>query len=1224
MFVSLFICVLAVTGCVETVDSANVKRQFVNPPRQYSSAPLWVWNDMLTEEQIVATMRDLAGQKVKQVFVHPRPGLMTPYLSADWFRLWRVALKEAERLDMNVWIYDENSYPSGFAGGLVPEAMPESRGQGLHFTEAERPPKLGQNTLAVYSLTDDGFENITEKAKAAQPLPDGRYLIASIRLAPSGGWFGGKYYVDLLAPGVTEKFIEITLDAYRRELGEHFGKRIPGVFTDEPHLTPAGGIHWSQRLLNDFKERWGYDLMNHLPSLVRPLGDYKRVRHNFFQLLLELFIERWAKPCYEYCDKHNLEFTGHYWEHGWPGAGHGGDNMAMYAWHHRPAIDTLMNQYREDTHAQFGNVRAVKELSSVANQLGRSRTLCEAYGAGGWDLRFEDMKRIGDWLYVLGVNTLDEHLSYITIRGARKRDHPQSFSYHEPWWQAYHVMASYFTRLSAALSQGRQINTILLIEPTTTAWMYQPDSSHRDHLNKIGNEFQEMVVAMSKAQVEYDIGCEDIIARHGSVERAALKVGQRQYETVVLPPLTENLNARTMELIDAYAKAGGKVLCCGAPPILVDGQPSGRGNTASQSPDWEQVDSAAVPAILQGHSKDGFAIKRSDGDKGILLHHRRRLGDGEILFLVNTSINSSSRGEIKSAMKGVEQWDPETGAISPYPFRNNGGGVEVRFELPPCGSLLLFLTKESREPGPPESQVASTIQPGGPCKIRRLKDNVLTLDYVDVTAGGETRENIYFYRASQFVFAKNGMGRNPWDSAVQFRDELIKKKFAADSGFAATYRFSIEKQMPDSLYIVIERPDLYSIKCNGIPVSAIKDSWWLDKAFGKIDIAAAAKAGENVVTIEAAPMTIYHELEPAYVLGEFALKPMDSGFVIVPDRPLSLDSRGTHTATPDGSMWLSNGIGFSSAAGGDSKNDGDPFIVFDLGGIVDLSSIKIWNYNEVNLTGRGVKQVRIAGSATGKDGSFTIPIGTFNIDRSTGSSVGASTNTDFPESFNVRATGVRFVKFDILSNHNGVTFPTDDGSIDNAFVGLSEVQFFGMPNGITKLTQISTVAIHDVSSELTRGFNRRAAFLIDGSGLDVIGWNQQGHPFYADGVSYTQRFDIPQPTGRYQVQLPHWYGSVAEVIVNGQQAGYIGYQPWQCDVTSLVKRGTNNIEIVVIGTLKNTLGPHHAGRGLGAAWPNMFQRAPEAGPPPGNQYHTVGYGLFKPFVLKNTIKQSSR
>jgi hypothetical protein len=109
--------------------------------------------------------------------------------------------------------------------------------------------------------------------------------------------------------------------------------------------------------------------------------------------------------------------------------------MAMYAWHQRPAIDCLMNQYAENTHAQFGDLRMPRELSSVANQLGMTRTFCEVYGAGGWDLRFEDMKRIGDWLEVLGVNTLDQHLSYVTMRGARKRDHPQSFSYHEPWWE---------------------------------------------------------------------------------------------------------------------------------------------------------------------------------------------------------------------------------------------------------------------------------------------------------------------------------------------------------------------------------------------------------------------------------------------------------------------------------------------------------------------------------------------------------------------------------------------------------------------------------------------------------------------------------------------------------------------------------------------------------------------------------------------------------------------
>ena len=120
-------------------DIGPVRKQFVDPSREYSSAPLWVWNDLLTEEQIVGTMEDLAGQKVKQVFVHPRPGLMTPYLSRTGSSCGTSRCATAERLDMNVWIYDENSYPSGFAGGLVPDAMPESRGKGWPCRRPRRP-----------------------------------------------------------------------------------------------------------------------------------------------------------------------------------------------------------------------------------------------------------------------------------------------------------------------------------------------------------------------------------------------------------------------------------------------------------------------------------------------------------------------------------------------------------------------------------------------------------------------------------------------------------------------------------------------------------------------------------------------------------------------------------------------------------------------------------------------------------------------------------------------------------------------------------------------------------------------------------------------------------------------------------------------------------------------------------------------------------------------------
>jgi hypothetical protein len=129
-------------------------------------------------------------------------------------------------------------------------------------------------------------------------------------------------------------------------------------------------------------------------------------------------------------------------------------------------------------------------------------------------------------------------------------------------------------------------------------------------------------------------------------------------------------------------------------------------------------------------------------------------------------------------------------------------------------------------------------------------------------------------------------------------------------------------------------------------------------------------------------------------------------------------------------------------------------------------------------------------------------------------------------------------------------------------------------------------------------------------------WNQQGCPFYAAGVSYKQRFRISRPSGRYFILLPDWYGSVAKVLVNGRSAGYVYHRPWECDVTKFISSGVNNIEVVVIGTLKNTLGPHHGNPSLGTAWPAMFQKAPSPGPPPGKQYHNVGYGLFKPFELQ--------
>ena len=1027
--VSVVLLVSSVFPGAADMDLATVAGKLQQPSHEYTSGPLWVWNDLLTKEQVTDTLNALADQGVLQVWVHPRPGLMTPYLSDEWFARWDDTLKAARERNMLVWIYDENSYPSCFAGGYVPEAMPESRCLGLTLEKKKTVDPSSDKTYAVYVKTADGYKDVTKKLRKKKGLvTDGDYLVARIEEAKASPWYGGKFHTDLLRPGVTDKFLEITLDAYKKHLGGEFGKLVPGSFTDEPHLKGAGDIHWTPDLAEQFKARWGYEFNAGLPHLNDDSAKAREFRHNYFQVINDLFVDRWAKPYYEYCAKNNLEFTGHYWEHSWPGCASVPDNMAMAAWQQRPGIDILFNQYDEGVHAQFGNVRVVLELASVANQTGRQRTLSETYGGSGAEMTFQDYKRIGDWETVLGVNTINEHLSDVTIRGARKRDYPPTFSYHSPWMAEYHVLVSYFSRVSYALSQGKQINPVLVLSPTTTAWMHHFEETKT--LEALGNSYQALIVRLAKEQLEFDVGDEHIMLERGAVVkdaagRPALKVGERQYSVVVVPEGMENLNRKTSELLKDYLAQGGAVLsCAGADqPSCIDGRADDACKALRTQPGWQGVAPEAVGAKATALCKPATQVVLDPANKGIIYHHRRQMSDGDLLFVTNTSNDVTASGTVVSAMaKGVREVNLETGAIAARAFETQADGqIAVKFTLPVCGSMMLLL---DREPVAAPAVPAPGERKSVPVKnitAKRMDDNNLILDYVDVTAGGETLNGVFWRKAAELSFTKNGLRGNIWDHAVQFGDELLKTPFAADSGFEATYHFTVEGAVPARLFAVIERSDLYTVTCNGTPVTATPGEWWLDRAFGRIDIAKVAKVGENTLTIKAAPMNVFHELEAAHIVGDFSLKAADKGFVIVAAAPLAL---------------------------------GD--------------------------------------------------------------------------------------------------------------------------------------------------------------------WTKQGLPLYGHRVSYTAEFKAPKG-GRCIVSLPSWQGVVAKVLVNGRDAGCIYRQPMECDVTDQVVRGKNTVEVIVYGSLRNTLGPHLGNKETGITHPGSWNNAPESPQPAGGEYFSVPYGLTAPLEVFSAV-----
>ncbi len=69
---------------------------------EFRPLPLWAWNGEMTVERISKTLSDFRDRGFGGAFIHPRPGLITEYLSEKWFELWRFAQEIATELGLTV------------------------------------------------------------------------------------------------------------------------------------------------------------------------------------------------------------------------------------------------------------------------------------------------------------------------------------------------------------------------------------------------------------------------------------------------------------------------------------------------------------------------------------------------------------------------------------------------------------------------------------------------------------------------------------------------------------------------------------------------------------------------------------------------------------------------------------------------------------------------------------------------------------------------------------------------------------------------------------------------------------------------------------------------------------------------------------------------------------------------------------------------------------------
>ena len=76
--------------------TTSILKTFADPPAEYRSAPLWVWNDRMTREEIKRQLEDFKARGIGGAFIHPRPGLITPYLTDEWFSLCAYAVEDGK------------------------------------------------------------------------------------------------------------------------------------------------------------------------------------------------------------------------------------------------------------------------------------------------------------------------------------------------------------------------------------------------------------------------------------------------------------------------------------------------------------------------------------------------------------------------------------------------------------------------------------------------------------------------------------------------------------------------------------------------------------------------------------------------------------------------------------------------------------------------------------------------------------------------------------------------------------------------------------------------------------------------------------------------------------------------------------------------------------------------------------------------------------------------
>ncbi|MHA9736849.1 hypothetical protein [Robinsoniella peoriensis] len=867
-----------------------VKRQelFQNPTRQYRGKPFWSWNGKLEEQELLRQIDIIKEMGFGGYFMHSRTGLETEYLGEEWFTLINKCAEYGDQKGMESWLYDEDRWPSGSAGGLVTK---EEKYRAMFMEmlcigeEELEELQWDKSIAAVFAcrLKDGIFCDKRLLKKGEILLSEETAVVFRLRYSACNDNYNGYCYLDTMNKEAVQRYIEVTHEKYNEKSGDKFGVKIQGIFTDEPHRGGCftdfaeGDVNaapYTPGMFDEFEIRFGYSLLDNLPELFlrKQPGELSKVKRDYFELCQQLFLENFAIPVYSWCKEHNLIFTGHVLHEDSLCAQSvmQGSLMRFYEYMEYPGIDLLA----EHTQCYW----VAKQIDSVARQLEKEWVLSELYGCTGWQTNFQSYKNIGDWQALFGINLRCPHLSWYTMKGEAKRDYPASIFHQSSWYTDYHYVEDYYSRIHAVLHDGKPECRLLVINPIESVWAraysgaFNGLSAADTQIERLERQYAEVFHALTDNRIDFDYGEEDIMARHGRVENGILYVGACAY-TKVLAAGADTLRGTTVELLKELVRQGGSVIFAGEIPAYMDAEES------------EEIKRLAEEAVIIPYEQSAIADACRNGQEievrsqgSHMIYARSMIVEGgRVVMLLNTDRMNGYDNVTVNLGSGAyaELWNARDGKITKPLYKKTDGCIEMTINLEAGGERLYLIPDTLRDLPDGEDWNGTKEIPLPEAFTYTLSEkNICVLDMVAVQneAGIKLpqQEVLKADRALRDYYQipyRGGEMLQPWYE-VKFRggDKELLTQLTAE--------YSVEiSALPTGVQLVVEDLEhICGLTVNGKVVPAVSKGKWIDICFDRIPIPDEVwKEGHNTVSLI---MDYYKTcgLESVYLTGSFGVE----------------------------------------------------------------------------------------------------------------------------------------------------------------------------------------------------------------------------------------------------------------------------------------------------------------------------------------------------------------